>query len=225
MLAGIAPARERLFRQARTDGRRERADALDADALVETVTAAGTAIPPATGTGPAMPPRQPGRRPGTATAKVLVRVDWDTLLRGYPIEGEVCEIAGHGPIAVSAVRDMIDSGDPFLAAVATRGRQITGVAHLGRKATAHQRTALQWRDPACAADGCPRHTRLQEDHREPRADTKITLVDLMDRLCEHHHALKTHSGWALLPGHGKRPFVPPDDHRHPARTPAKAAGP
>ena len=119
---------------------------------------------------------------------------------------------------------MIGSGDPFLAAVATCGRQVTGVAHLGRRATAHQRTALQWQDPSCAAAGCPRHTRLQEDHRAPWADTKITLVDLMDRLCEHHHSLKTHHGWALLPGQGKRPFVPPDDPRR-TTSRAMAAGP
>ena len=43
-----------------------------------------------------------------------MRVDLGVLLRGYAIEGEVCEIAGFGPVAVSAVRDMIDTDDPFL---------------------------------------------------------------------------------------------------------------
>ncbi|MGQ0520445.1 MAG: hypothetical protein ACT4PX_04725, partial [Actinomycetota bacterium] len=65
--------------------------------------------------------------------KVLVRIDWDALVRGWPIEGEVCEIAGLGPVAVSVVRAMIESGDAFLAAVVTKGVDVATVAHLGRR--------------------------------------------------------------------------------------------
>jgi hypothetical protein len=43
------------------------------------------------------------------------------------------------------------------------------------------------------------------------------VFDLLDRLCSRHHALKTNDGWALIHGTGKRPFVPPDDPRHPRR--------
>src|SRR5688572_11790433 len=68
--------------------------------------------------------------------------------------GESCEVAGFGPIAASAVRDLIDTGDPFLAAVVTRGTQVVGVAHLGRRANATQQTALEWLYPTCAAEGC-----------------------------------------------------------------------
>jgi hypothetical protein len=198
ILAGIAPARERLFARARRAGRWQRAEALAADALVETVAGTGE-----------------GSRRGRAAASILVRVDWDSLLRGYPIEGEVCEIAGHGPVPVSAVRDMVGSGDPFLAAIATRGERVVGVAHLRRRPTAHQRTALLWQDPVCPVEGCSRHVGLEQDHRAPWADTKITLLDLMDRLCRPHHALKTRRGWSLIAGSGKRAFVSPDDPRHP----------
>ena len=45
-----------------------------------------------------------------------------------------------------------------------------------------------------------------------------------DRLCRHHHGLKTHQGWALVPGRGKRPFVPPDDPRHPGPAPGPETG-
>jgi len=62
-------------------------------------------------TGPPKPP---------SPAKVIVRIDWDALVRGWPVDGEVCEINGLGPVAVSAVREMIASGDAFLAAVVTR---------------------------------------------------------------------------------------------------------
>jgi hypothetical protein len=201
LMSLIAPERERLFTAARKDGRRERPDALDLDALMATLRRA-------TGTTDAAP-----RRP--STAKVLVRIDFDTLLRGYPTTGETCEIVGYGPIAVSAVTDLIASGNAFLAAIATKGHQVLGVAHLGRKPTAYQDTALEWADPTCAAAGCNRALRLERDHRIPWADTKITLYDTLDRLCTTHHRQKTTANWALEPGQGKRAFVPPTDPRHP----------
>ncbi len=58
---------------------------------------------------------------------------------------------GYGPVAVSAIRDLIDSGDPSLAAVATRGVDVVRVAHVGRRPTAHERSALEWLYPTCAA--------------------------------------------------------------------------
>jgi hypothetical protein len=127
----------------------------------------------------------------------------------------VCEIAGFGPVAVSAVRDMIDSGDPFLTAVTTRGQKVVGVAHLGRRPNALQQTALQWLYPACANDSCSARARLDYEHRTDWASTHVTVLDLLDRLCPHCHALKTRQNWSLVEGRGKRPLVAPDDPRHP----------
>jgi hypothetical protein len=91
------------------------------------------------------------------------------------------------------------------------------VAHLGRRATVHQFTALQWRDPICDVEGCNNswRWRLEVDHRADWADTKITALWLLDRQCRHHHRLKTHHGWASVPGTGKRAFVPPGHPDHP----------
>jgi hypothetical protein len=208
--AAIVADREALFRQARADGRRERPDALDADALLAVIRRGASGSAPKTVT----------RRPRRA-AKVLVRVDLDTLLRGYPVGDEVCEVAGSGPVPVSAVADLVAAGG-FLAGVVTHGRRVTGVAHLGRRPTAFQDTALEWLYPTCAAEGCGNRLRLEKDHRLPWATSRITLLDLLDRLCSHHHALKTRQGWALADGHGTRPFVPPTDPRHPRN--ATAAG-
>jgi hypothetical protein len=227
--AAIASDRETLFRAARAAGERERPDALDADALLAvvrraTAPAAATApdgAPTSTGPGGPASPTGARRRPGTGAAKILVRVDLDTLLRGYPIGDETCEIAGAGPVPVTAVTDMVAAGG-FLAGIVTHGQRLTGVAHLGRKPTAAQDTALEWLYPTCAAEGCGNRLHLEKDHRVPWADTKITLVDLLDRLCAHHHALKTHRQWALAEGHGTRPFVPPQDPRHPRN--AKTTG-
>jgi hypothetical protein len=213
LYAAIAPKREELFATARREGRRERSEALDYDALLATLDA-----------------KAPRGAAGGQRAKILVRVDFDALLRGVPIDGEVCEIAGYGPIAVSAVRDLVAAGG-FLAAIVTKGERVTGVAHLGRQPRAVQDSALEWLDPICAREGCS-HPWVQRDHREDWAKTKVTLVDLMDRLCPHDHDLKTRFGWALVAGRGKRPMVPPDDPRHPdhdtrrtTRTAPARAGP
>ena len=173
--------------------------------------------PDSTGAGgtatPGRGPRRKARRAGAH--KVIVRVDRGTMLRGYPIEGEVCEIAGFGPVAVSAVGDMIDSDDPFLAAVVTRGQKLVGVAHLGRRPNALQQTALQWLYPSCANQACSAQARLDDDHRADWSRTHFTVLDLLDRLCGHCHAVKTRDNWSLVEGTGKRALVPPADPRHP----------
>ncbi len=152
-------------------------------------------------------------------------MDLDAFLRGAPVEEEICELVGYGPIAMSAVHELLESGDPFVAAILTKAKPIVGVAHLGRQPTAHQESALQWLYPSCAVLGCPHQAHLQTDHRIDWAKTKFTMFDLLDRLCVFHHRLKTTEGWALVPGTGKRAFVPPGDARHPSHhvpTPASA---
>jgi hypothetical protein len=261
LMSAVSPARDKLFAAARRAGRRERSDALDADALVATITAAArptagstaaaaeaggagahrpAAEPPPNGAGPAGessspspgdpagaalfdlhgagptgPDQGPLRLP--AAAQVLVRVDFDALLRGYPIGGEVCEIAGYGPVAGSAVRDMIETGNALLIALATRGEKVTGVARVKRRPNAAQNAALAWSQPGCLVEGCSRVRRLERDHGIPWANRKITLLEDLRRLCSYHHDRKTRLGWDLVPGTGKRPFVPPTDPRHPRR--------
>jgi hypothetical protein len=199
IMATLEPIRNELFEQARKEGRREPMEAYAADALAELALRATTG-------GAAKPARR---------AKILARVDLAALLRGSPVGDEVCELAGYGPVAVSAVRDLLDTDDPFLAAVVTKGKDVVRVAHLGRRPNAHQQSALEWLYPTCAAEGCNSLAFLENDHREDWAKTHTTVFELLDRLCPHHHALKTTEHWALVHGRGKRAFVPPDDHRHP----------
>ncbi|MEA2902040.1 MAG: hypothetical protein QOH36_1927, partial [Actinomycetota bacterium] len=125
IMAALDPIREEIFRHARSEARHEPPDAYAADALAEMArrSNAEDANEPTTGaahtdpdtdntTGVAEPEgaagtagraepsrhRKPTRR-RAGTHKVILRVDLGTLLRGYPIEGEVCEIAGFGPVA------------------------------------------------------------------------------------------------------------------------------
>ncbi|MGH9055213.1 MAG: hypothetical protein ACRDYY_05020 [Acidimicrobiales bacterium] len=180
-----------------------------------------TPPPPPAPRGPdRRPPGRPTRRRRRgAPVKLLVRIDYDTWLRGVTAPGETCELVGYGPVAVSVVRDLLAQGDPFVAAILAKGRQLVGVAHLGRQPTAHQQSALEWLYPTCAAQGCSAQAHLQRDHQVDWAKTHYTMFDLLDVLCSHHHALKTRHNWALAPGRGKRPFVPPSDPRHPAHRP------
>jgi hypothetical protein len=207
----------RVFAAARTEGRREPVEAYGADGLLAMARAAagGDGRPGESGAA-----AKGARAP--VPAKLLVRVDWPALVRGWPTGGELCEIAGVGPVPVSVVRAMIDSGDPFLAAIVTRGVDVVSVAHLGRRPTVHQASALQWRDPVCTVLGCNLAARLEVDHRDDWALTLKTWLPGLDRLREHHHDLKTRSGWALVAGTGKRAMVPPGHPDHPGTTTDRA---
>ena len=90
------------------------------------------------------------------------------------LPGEVCEIAGQGPIPVADAWRMID-GDAFVAAVTTKGTEIDKVVHLGRKPTVLQKTALEWFSAGeCSIEGCTNPARIEIDHVADWADTKIT---------------------------------------------------
>jgi hypothetical protein len=175
--------------------------------------------PGGAGSGPAVTTPAGGRRRRGAPVKLLLRVDYDAWLRGVSAPGETCELVGYGPVAVSVVRDLLDTRDAFVAAILTKAHAVAGVAHLGRRPNAYQQSALEWLYPSCAAEGCAARAHLQTDHRADWASTHFTALDLLDRLCSHHHNLKTRQNWALVNGHGKRAFVAPDDPRHPRHQP------
>jgi len=196
IMAALEPFTDAAFRRARAEGRRERREAYAFDALVDLVQAGGQHTIPG--------------------HEILVRIDHEALLRGYTLEGETCEIAGFGTVTPKVVHDIMETRDPFLKAVVTKGKDVIGVAHLGRRPTAYQSTALDWLFPTCAAEGCGARGRfLQTDHRIDWSKTHYTSLPLLDRLCGPDHRLKTEHGWALVEGKGKRPFVSPQDPRHP----------
>jgi hypothetical protein len=181
----------------------------DADADAADVDQTGTAAPPASKQG-----RHPKKLAGSPI-RVMVRVDLDVLLRGVALEGELCEIAGYGPVPVSVVEDLLVTETPFIIGILTKAQALVGVYHHGRHPNVYQRSALDFLYPTCAAEGCSSRDGLQYDHRHDYAETRFTAFDLLDRLCRYHHRKKTQDGWALVEGKGKRAFVPPSDARHP----------
>ena len=186
------------FTRARREGRRESPDAYAFDALMAMSTTGGSA---------------------TSPAKMLIRVDLPALRRGTTEPGEVCEIAGYGPIPVSVAHGLMN--EAFLALVCTKGKDVINVAHLGRQFTEYQKTALEWSDPECQVLGCACTVRLERDHRDDWAVTHVTRITSADRLCHHHHGLKT-LGWKLEPGGGKRRILPPTTSSEPANDMALA---
>lgn len=202
IMAAINAASDEVFKNARKQARHEAPEAYAFDGLVAVATGEG--------------------RKGT-NVDLLVRIDHSALMRGYALEEETCDVPGFGPTTPQAVMELLETQDPFISVVVTKGNHandVVGVHNLGRRPNKRQKTALDWVFPTCAADGCPtRACWLQSDHREDWAFTHFTRFELLDRLCPHHHRLKTYKGWMLAEGKGKRAFVPPDDPRHPRYKP------
>jgi len=160
----------------------------------------------------------PRRLPGGNNVKVIVNVDHTALLRGHTDAGETCEIAGVGPVPVSAVRDILRN-DPFLAVVVRKGHDIVNVAHHGRGLNAAQRTAIEAGGRHCTNIACNRTIAIQIDHRVPYATDPVTALANQDPLCTPDHNLKTHHGHALEAGTGRRRLLPPGHPDHPGTGP------
>ncbi|MCD9622792.1 hypothetical protein [Rhabdothermincola salaria] len=102
------------------------------------------------------------------------------------------------------------AGPPELrAAVAAKGVDLRELVHRGRRPNAVQQTALAWMAPECCVLGCPNQARLEADHIREWRLTRHTVLDELEHLCTLHHRLKTHDGYRLAPGRGKRPLLPP----------------
>jgi hypothetical protein len=155
---------------------------------------------------------------------VHVVIDHAALLRGKAQADERCEVAGVGRVPVKVVRSMLD--DAFVSAVVSDGVDVSTVAHLGRRPTAHQRSALEVRDPECVVAGCHVRVGLEIDHVEPWSATRITRLDALARLCRFHHAQKTHEGYRLEGGPGHWRWLKPDGTEvTPRPRPARARPP
>src|SRR3954463_1037354 len=159
----LKPYVERRFKQARNDGARETFEAYLFDAMIDLARDSldGSAAP-----GPTR--KDPIRYLG------LLRIDLEALLRGQPERGEMCEIAGLGPISVDTARDLL--GESILKLVITKGVDVVNVTHLGRGPNTAQKIALLWQQPVCTREGCGRRARLQYDHRHEWRSVHCTEI-------------------------------------------------
>jgi hypothetical protein len=235
--AALKPILDDIFQDARQQGRREPVDAYTYDALM-TLTergAIGGRHPGTSSGGDSAADTPSGEEQDTprgarrtsdrhSHAKVIVRADLAALDRGHTEPGELCEIAGHGPIPVADVWDMIDGG-AFIAGIVTRGTDIVALRHLGRRPTALQRTVLEWETAGtCAVEGCTNTVRIEIDHVDPWARTHTTDIDQLAGICSKCHRRKTHHGFTLGPRlpTGKRRLHPPGEHNEQPGEPVPA---
>ena len=164
-----------------------------------------TGVPP-----PGPPPNAPARRPTVRPdTRLILRVDATALQRGHTVAGETCDIAGLGPISVADLKALLP--DAAIDVVITNGVDVFNVTHFGRRANARQQVVLDLLNIGCTREGCNATQHLQVDHRIDWHKIKITELANLDWLCPHDHDLKTHHGWQLEPGTGKRPMRPPGE--------------
>ena len=185
--AALAPLEDSIFKQARKSGAYERPEAYAADALMvlcEKASAAGS------GAGAI---KTKTSRPN---AVINIRIDIDALKRGRIEHGEVCEIAGVGPIPVATATEYL--GEAFLKLLIVNGVDIKTVAHMGRAIPAPLRTAVEERDRACQVPTCDMRVGLEIDHIVPFAEGGAASFENLVRLCKRHHLQKTHDGYRLV---------------------------
>jgi hypothetical protein len=216
-VAMIEAEQAAVFDEKRLAGERESSDAYAADGLCRVLHRAGTRPSGRSAPDPVAVGGGGSCDDDWSFAKVIVNVDLAALDRGHAVPGERCEIPGQGPVPVPDVWRMID-GDAFVAAVTTRGTEISKVVHLGRRPTVLQRTALEHRNGAtCSIEGCSSTARLEIDHVAEWAATKRTELSELAFVCGHHHDLKTHHGhtFGKLQPDGRRRLIPPQGTAEP----------
>lgn len=226
--ARLKPWLDAEFARARDEGRPERPDAYAYDALRQMLgladdDAARPAVahrdaptdplgpgadddPNRPGTGEDPPPPAPAGR-GT-DVRLILRVDVTAIRRGHTQAGELCDVAGLGPIPLADLRRFLPQA--AIDIVVTNGVDAFNVTHLGRRTTARQQTVLDLLNIGCTRLGCNATEHLQVDHRIDWAHIHVTELANLDWLCPHDHRLKTHHGWQLEPGTGTRRLLPPD---------------
>ena len=210
--AALRGEHDAVFRTAHAAGQREDDACYRFDALLNLLeTASGSSVrgdtpngdsaddDPGTSTPTAAPRPRTGRQ-----TKVIIRVDGSALVRGEVEDGETCEIAGIGSVALSAVREQIP--DAHITYVITNAQDVT-VAHLGRQVTAHQRTALEARGYCCEVPGCTADHLLEIDHVTGWAITRTTRLSDLAWLCTTHHRQKSRRHYRLLGPPGQRTWT------------------
>jgi len=185
VMAALKPIQDEIFRSARKSGEHERPEAYAADALMALCEKATT-----------KQSCESGKKTTRSNAVMHIRVDIDALKRGRTENGEICEIAGVGPIPVATATEYL--GEAFLKLLVIDGTDIRTIAHMGRAIPAKLLTALEERDRVCQVPTCDMAIGLEIDHIVPFAEGGAASLENLVRLCKRHHLQKTHDGYRLI---------------------------
>jgi len=190
--AAIDAEADRIFREARREGRRESPAAYAADALVRLVT------------------RGPRNAP-----QLKLTVDLAPLERGWVEPGERCAIDGFGPVPGTVGAGAVPGR------VGERAREGRDRRHSrGQLAEADDPAAVppaaRARLPGVRERRLSRRRTVRDrPHRRPR-DNGLTVLENLWRLCKHCHRLKTYFGWTVHTDDvGRRRLVAPQSGRDP----------
>ncbi|HWE66739.1 MAG TPA: hypothetical protein VG298_08850 [Acidimicrobiales bacterium] len=184
-----------LFRRARSAAVQATRDQHRLDALVDLVS--GRAA------------QEDGAASTRSTVTTIVRINVETLRRGSLASGEVCEIAGVGPVSVQAAEELLGAG--WFRLLVTDGADVATITGRHRTVPARVEAALLERDQHCVVPGCEVDIGLQTHHW--RTDVRAfgpTQFDNLCRICAIHHDLITNGGWKLTGGPGHWEWMAPD---------------
>ena len=199
VLAALKPLQDESFKASRNSGEHATPEAYAADplmALCEKVTTKHSS--------------ESGAKTTRPNVVMNIRVDLDALKRGRTENGEVCEIAGVGPIPVATATAYL--GEAFLKLLILDGTDIRTIAHMGCALPAKLRTAVEERDRLCQVPTCDMTMGLEIDHIVPFAEGGPASLENLVQLCKRHHLQKTHDGYRLIKrvgggGSGETPVV------------------
>ena len=206
VMAALEPFERAIFDSARNVDLRERSEAYAFDALVAMADASHSGADNAH-----------TKKAATSYAGVI-RIDHDALVRGHTEPGELCELAGVGPVPVHEASRLLD--DAFLKAVVVKGTDVLTVSHLGRVIPAHLRTAIEELYQECCIEGCHEQRHLEIDHNIPIEAGGRTELANLSRPCTFHHRYKHRHNLRLAGDGTHKHFVtvsglPPPDGSDP----------
>ncbi|MGZ4757239.1 MAG: HNH endonuclease signature motif containing protein, partial [Acidimicrobiia bacterium] len=199
VMSALEPIEAELFDQARQrahDSGREEPAALAFDAMRQMADESAAAAE-----------TSGGRR---APATIVMRVDKTAFDRGHTEPDEVCEIVGVGPFPVEVARRLC--GDVILKALITDGTNVLSVSHLSRVIPVRLRTALEELQPECVIAGCHVDRHLEIDHNVPVEEHGPTALWNLNRVCHHHHRIKTTQDLRIEGEGTHKQLVPRQDH-------------
>lgn len=207
--AAAQPFIDAAIDAARGSGTQEPFEALAADGLVAMATARAPDLPARGGR---------GRRRLRNRRELIGIVNVEALRRGRVESGELCEIAGVGPVPVEIARDLF--GDALLRIVIRDGADIRTVVHTGRTANALQETAVLVRSGGrCERPTCDQPV-SEIDHTRDWARSRVTTLDDLAGLCGADHDAKTRLGHTYRRGADNVvTWVRPDGGTEMARAP------
>ena len=207
--AALTDETDRVFRQARREGREEPRDAYAADALMNLVLHGPRKPPSVTLMGETItPPEGAGERTESDDAGSDDAGSDDARSdRAEPAQR--WSIPGIGPIATATAQQMMRGGTT-VHTLPTDHEHLDDYSSEGRYVPTELRRWLAARYPVCGVTGCDADFRLEIDHVQALEDGGLTEIENLWCCCPRHHRLKHHAGWRITGTTHDWNLIPPD---------------